>query len=136
MPAQPHTSAKRFLLLAFLVLPLVGTLWFFDATSGPSKPSGRLGEAFEAELLAGLTAVGAANGANCSMVSKSSVIAVSCRTPHSSITAIADHFVSRGWTRERPSNVHAVSLKRLPDTLTVEAPDESETVVGIMRALP
>ena len=136
MPVQSQANLQRLLLLALLVLPLVGVIWFFGPVPGPSKPSGRLGEAFEAELLAGLSAVGVTGSTVCSMVSKSSVVAVTCRTPQSSVSTIADQFVSRGWIREGTSTMQTVILKRPPDTLTIETPNNGETSVGIMRAFP
>jgi hypothetical protein len=131
-----HTSTTlmRSLLLAILVVPLVAVMWLSGASTDPAKPSGRLAELYETEMLSAFNELGATVGPEACFMSGNISLGVTCRVHGISSRQVADHFRTRGWRTSPEFTDNRPVLRRESDRLSVEHLSSSgELSVSILR---
>lgn len=127
-------SLLRNLLAALLVLLLGAVLWLSGASTEPAKPSGRLAEAYQAEILSVLNELRRnAEPSACSMAGNSN-LGVTCRFKGAVPQGLAAEFQARGWQVTLQPAESPLLLKRGSERLSVQQLGQSgEFSVGILR---
>lgn len=135
--ADRGTDRGRNAILAVLVVPIIGVVWWSGGGEAPAVPSGRLPEQFQKQILGAFADLNrVADPTKCSMSGNLGTRSVSCETSALATADLVRYFTERGWSVGASSVRDEVVLVRGEDRMGIFVFHDGRVSVSIRRLRP